>query len=123
MSRVAWQRFGAAWGIRVPKPEPPGWSLVTFSMSQDWAGSPAFTSTRFSCVTVLPLTSTPEYELRFHAADYFRACGVELAGGERIAADIVVSNADTSWTYRHLVAPEHRRHWTDRRIERVLTRP
>ena len=48
-----------------------------------------------------------------------RATGVELAGGERITADIVVSNADTSWTYKHLVAPEHRRRWTDKRIERT----
>ena len=47
-----------------------------------------------------------------------RATGVQLADGEHIAADIVVSNADTSWTYRHLIAPQHRRHWTDRRIER-----
>jgi phytoene desaturase len=30
---------------------------------------------------------------------------VVLANGERIAADVVVSNADTAWTYRHLVAP------------------
>lgn len=47
-----------------------------------------------------------------------RATGVTLAGGERIAADIVVSNGDSAWTYRHLVAPEHRRHWTERRIAR-----
>lgn len=47
-----------------------------------------------------------------------RACGVELANGQRVDADLVVSNADTAWTYKHLVAPEHRRHWTDRRIER-----
>jgi phytoene desaturase len=47
-----------------------------------------------------------------------RATGVVLATGERIAADLVVSNADTMWTYRHLIAPEHRRHWNDRRIER-----
>jgi phytoene desaturase len=47
------------------------------------------------------------------------ACGVRLAGGERIAADIVVSNADSAWTYRHLVAPEHRKRWTDRRIEKA----
>ncbi len=47
-----------------------------------------------------------------------RATGVTLASGERIAADIVVSNGDASWTYRHLLAPQHRRHWTDRRIER-----
>lgn len=46
-----------------------------------------------------------------------RAMGVELATGQRLAADIVVCNSDTAWTYRNLVAPEHRRHWTNRRIE------
>ncbi len=46
-----------------------------------------------------------------------RANGVMLANGEHIAADIVVSNADVAWTYRHLVEPQHRRHWTDRKIE------
>jgi phytoene desaturase len=40
-----------------------------------------------------------------------------LANGERIAADVVVSNADTMWTYRHLIAPQYRRHWTDRRVD------
>jgi len=44
------------------------------------------------------------------------AVGVELASGEHLPADIVVSNADAAWTYQHLVAPEHRRHWTDKRI-------
>jgi phytoene desaturase len=48
-----------------------------------------------------------------------RATGVRLRGGERIAADVVVSNADSAWTYRHLIAPRHRRRWTDRRIERA----
>ncbi len=47
------------------------------------------------------------------------ARGVRLACGETIAADITVSNADSAWTYRHLVAPEHRRRWSDRRIERA----
>ena len=47
-----------------------------------------------------------------------RAEGVILASGEPIAADIVVSNADAAWTYRHLLAPAHRRRWTDRRIAR-----
>ena len=45
------------------------------------------------------------------------ARGVRLADGETIAADIVVSNADSAWTYRHLLAPQHRRRWTDRRID------
>ncbi len=44
------------------------------------------------------------------------AKGVELANGEFIPADIVVSNGDAAWTYKHLVAPQHRRHWTDRKI-------
>ncbi|MEN9689091.1 MAG: hypothetical protein RI998_1088 [Pseudomonadota bacterium] len=44
------------------------------------------------------------------------AKGVELANGEFIPADIVVSNGDAAWTYKHLVAPEYRRHWTDRKI-------
>jgi phytoene desaturase len=48
-----------------------------------------------------------------------RATGVRLASGEEIAADIVVSNADSAWTYRHLIAPEDRKRWTDRRIERA----
>ena len=45
-----------------------------------------------------------------------RATGVELDSGEFIPADIVVSNGDAAWTYRHLVDPQHRKHWTDRRI-------
>ncbi len=48
-----------------------------------------------------------------------RACGVMLEGGERIDADIVISNADTAWTYRQLVAPEHRRVWSDRKLARA----
>lgn len=34
-------------------------------------------------------------------------------------ADVVVSNADPGHTYGDLVDPEHRRRWTDRRIERL----
>ena len=46
-----------------------------------------------------------------------RATGVELVDGERLGAEIVVSNADTAWTYRHLIERQHRPHWTDQRIE------
>ncbi len=45
------------------------------------------------------------------------AAGVTLASGEKIAADVVISNADSAWTYRHLIAPEHRKKWTDRKVE------
>jgi phytoene desaturase len=57
-------------------------------------------------------------EVRRIVVEAGRATGIELADGSRHAADIVVSNADTAWTYRHLVEPQHRRHWTDRRIDR-----
>ena len=46
------------------------------------------------------------------------AVGVQLASGERMAAALVVSNGDTSWTYKHLVPAQYRRHWTDARIAR-----
>jgi phytoene desaturase len=47
------------------------------------------------------------------------AAGVRLASGRVIGADIVVSNADTAWTYHKMLPPRVRRHWTDRRIERA----
>jgi phytoene desaturase len=46
------------------------------------------------------------------------ATGVRLRSGETLAADVVVSNADSAWTYRYLLPPEARRRWTDKRIER-----
>lgn len=39
--------------------------------------------------------------------------------GKRWRADVVVSNGDVANTYRHLIRPEHRRKWTDRRLERM----
>lgn len=48
-----------------------------------------------------------------------RACGVRLADDRLMESDIVVSNADTAWTYRYLVPARHRRHWTDSKIERT----
>ena len=47
-----------------------------------------------------------------------RARGVTLENGERLDADIVVSNGDPAWTYRYLVDAQHRRHWTDRKVAR-----
>ncbi|WP_137124532.1 phytoene desaturase [Roseomonas sp. HF4] len=48
-----------------------------------------------------------------------RATGVTLASGERVDADIVVSNADVAWTYSRLLGHHPRRRWTDRRIARA----
>ena len=39
--------------------------------------------------------------------------------GRRFDADAVVSNGDVANTYRLLLRPEHRRKWTDRRLERM----
>jgi phytoene desaturase len=47
-----------------------------------------------------------------------RATGVRLASGEAIASDIVVSNADSAWTYRMLLPPEARKRWTNGKLER-----
>jgi phytoene desaturase len=47
-----------------------------------------------------------------------RAVGVE-ARGRFFPADAVVSNADLAHTYSRLIAPEHRRKWTDRRLNRL----
>ena len=46
------------------------------------------------------------------------ATGVRLASGETIDASIVVSNADSAWTYRKLLPASARWRWTDRKIDR-----
>ncbi len=62
--------------------------------------------------------------VRYHAeveqitVDQDRANGVRLAGGEHIDADIVISNADPSWTYGKLLSEHPRRRWNDRKIKR-----
>jgi phytoene desaturase len=40
-------------------------------------------------------------------------------GGEFFPADAVVSNGDVAWTYKRLIAPQHRRKWTDRAVDRL----
>jgi phytoene desaturase len=47
-----------------------------------------------------------------------RAIGVELRDEHR-PADIVVSNADVGYTYRHLLSETVRRHWTERRLNNL----
>lgn len=48
-----------------------------------------------------------------------RARGVALADGTRLSADLVVSNADSAFTYKHLLPAEHRRRWTDAKVDRA----
>jgi len=46
-----------------------------------------------------------------------RATGVTLANGEYLPADIVVSNADTAWTYKNLIDAQHRKVWSNAKVE------
>ncbi len=48
-----------------------------------------------------------------------KVAGVETEEGEQIPAEIVISNADIATTYKKMVAPEHRRRWTDRKLNRM----
>ena len=48
-----------------------------------------------------------------------RARGVTLADGTVLDADIVVSNADSAFTYKHLLKPEDRPSWSDERLEKT----
>jgi phytoene desaturase len=44
---------------------------------------------------------------------------VELASGERLRSDIVVSNADSAWTHGRLLPAAVRSRWSDRRLARM----
>ena len=58
------------------------------------------------------------HEVRRIIVEGGRAKGIELKDGRSILSNLVVSNADTAVTYKHLIDAKHRRHWTDRRIDR-----
>ncbi|GAB5520903.1 MAG: phytoene desaturase [Rhodothermales bacterium] len=47
------------------------------------------------------------------------ATGLQLTSGETIPADVVISNADIAWTYRHLLPESSRQRWTNRRVENL----
>ncbi|MFO7565811.1 MAG: phytoene desaturase [Enhygromyxa sp.] len=47
-----------------------------------------------------------------------RATGVRLEGGELVDADVVVSNADSAYLYKHMLPARYRRRWTDEKLER-----
>jgi phytoene desaturase len=48
-----------------------------------------------------------------------KANGVQLASGEQLPADIVVSNVDPAFTYSRLLRQHPRRRWNDRRLQRA----
>jgi phytoene desaturase len=48
-----------------------------------------------------------------------RATGVALADGRVLPADAVVSNADVATTYMKMIAPQHRKKYTDQKLQRM----
>jgi phytoene desaturase len=64
-------------------------------------------------------------QVRYHAPvaqillDGRNAIGVKLTSGEDIAAEIVVSNADSAWTYRNLLPNSARRKWSNAKLDRA----
>lgn len=48
-----------------------------------------------------------------------RATGVRLASGEVLASPLIVSNADSAWTYTKLLGARPRKVWTDRKFARL----
>ncbi len=62
-------------------------------------------------------TNTPVAEICIHQG---RAAALRLESGEEIQADLVVSNADLPYTYRRLIASQHRKDYPDRRLDRMV---
>ena len=48
-----------------------------------------------------------------------RAAGVRTVGGQTVAADVVVSNADAGHTYTRLLRGQTKRRWSQRRLDRT----
>ncbi len=48
-----------------------------------------------------------------------KAIGVTMEDGREIDADLVVSNADSAWTYKKLIRSEHRKRWTDAKVDKA----
>jgi phytoene desaturase len=97
------------------------YSLI-HSLERRWGVHSAMGGTGAIVRELVKLLSDRNVPIRYNASvtrirvEAGRASGIELASGEFIPADIVVSNADAAWTYRHLIEPQHRKHWTNKRI-------
>lgn len=61
-------------------------------------------------------TDAPVQQILIEAG---KVTGVELESGEIIKADLVVSNADLPYTYKHLIAPEFRRDYPNKRLDKM----
>jgi phytoene desaturase len=48
-----------------------------------------------------------------------KATGIRLESGQEYLGDIIISNADLPYTYRHLIDTRHRRDYTDSRLDKM----
>lgn len=48
-----------------------------------------------------------------------KATGVRLESGEIVTADLVISNADLPYTYQKLIDPQHRKIYTDQKLNKM----
>ena len=93
------------------------------SLEKNWGVHSAMGGTGAIVQGLVKLLKERQVPIRYNTAvtrirvSKGRAQGVELADGSFIPADIVVSNGDAAWTYRYLVEPSHRRHWTNKKID------
>lgn len=97
--------------------------LITY-LEKQWGVHSAMGGTGALVAGLVKLIEGQGNEIRYNqdvrqiVVDNGTACGVKLADGEVIKADIVVSNADSASTYRYLLPPETRKRWTDAKIEK-----
>ena len=56
-------------------------------------------------------------DVRRICTEHGRVTGVELASGDKMAAELVICNGDPAQMYRSLVPQAERKRWTDRRID------
>jgi phytoene desaturase len=99
------------------------YSLISY-LEQRWGVYSAIGGTGAVIDGMVDLIESQGAELRCNSeveqilVEQGRARGVRLTDGTTLEADVVVSNADSAWTYRHLVPAAARKRWTNRRIER-----
>ncbi|PZA13519.1 phytoene desaturase [Rhodopseudomonas palustris] len=97
--------------------------LITY-LEKQWGVHSAMGGTGALVTGLVKLIEGQGNEIRYNqdvrqiVVENGTACGVKLADGEVIKADIVVSNADSASTYRYLLPPETRKRWTDAKIEK-----
>jgi phytoene desaturase len=61
-------------------------------------------------------TSSPVAQIRIENG---HVEGVTLESGEQVQADLVISNADLPYTYKKLIEPRFRSHYSDQRLDKM----